>query len=279
VETGALTPDLVVDELGNAAETDAVQLGGSVGGNGGLDPAWVAAEDHRLTRDLAWSGLLSGRPTELALVEGDVPLLWKGNRALALLRHGVTADGRQVRRLILNWDLAQSNAARVPALPVMLQRFIEMARERKAEPWAGNFETGQRLEISKYGSQIPMREQAPDLKMELRVNGGTTVFDGRTPERPGFFEVLENGKIFVSGAAQFADTREADFRDAEPLDSSEERRIGAALKQSEADPWTPFWVLLLAACFIGAWAWRGTRRGKSVASEPANQFSRGRIAA
>ncbi len=89
------------------------------------------------------------------------------------------------------------------------------------------------------------------------MNGETSLFDGRAPERPGFFDVLENGKVFISGAAHFADTREADFRDAEPLDTSEQRRMETALKQSEADPWTPLWVLLLAGCLIGSWAWRG----------------------
>ncbi len=263
VELGSLTPDLVIDELGNASDSDAVQLGGSLGENGALDPAWVAAEDHRLTRDLAWSGLLSGRPLELTMGDGDVPLLWKGNRALALLRPGVTADGKQIQRLILNWDLAQSNAARVPALPVMLQRFAEMVRERKAEPWAGNFEAAQEI---KAGGK---RQEA---KVELRVNGATASFDGRAPERPGFFEVLVGGKTWISGAAHFADIREADFRDAESLDTSEQRRMETALKQSEADPWTPLWVMLLAGCFIGAWAWRGTRRSKSVASESVRQY-------
>jgi len=274
VEPGSPTPDLVVDELGNATETDGVLLGGSVAESGTLDPAWVAAEDHRLTRDLAWSGLLCGRPTELTLVEGDVPLLWKGNRALALLRHGVTTDGKQVQRLILNWDLAQSNAARVPALPVMLQRFIEVVRERKAEPWAGNFETGQRIEIATHPSQAATEGRASGSKLELRADGAMSAFDGWTPDRPGFFEVLENGKVFISGAAHFADTREADFRAAEPLDTSEQRRIETALKQSEADSWSPLWVLFLAGCFVGAWAWRGRTSSRSVDSNSVIQYAR-----
>jgi hypothetical protein len=272
VELGSLTPDLVVDELGNAIETDAVQLGGSTGENGVLDPAWVAAEDHRLTRDLAWSGLLSGRPLELTLGEGDVPLLWKGSRALALLRPGATAEGKQIQRLILNWDLAQSNAARVPALPVMLQRFVEMVRERKEEPWAGNFEAGEQIEITNHKSKAATKDQLVASKVELRSGSGTTGFDGRAPERPGFFEVIEGGNIFLSGAAHFADTREADFREAETFDSAEERRVETVLRQSEADPWTPLWVLLLAGCFLGAWA---SRRGRVSASRrPVPPYSR-----
>lgn len=108
--------------------------------------------------------------------------------------------------------------------------------------------------------------------MQLRVDGAVTVFDGRAPERPGFFEVLDGGKKWISGAAQFADVREADFRDAESFDTAERRRMESALKQSEADPWTPLWVILLAGCFIGAWAWRGKRISKSVGSESVRQY-------
>ncbi len=271
VELGSLAPDLVVDELGNALDSDAVQLGGSAGENGLLDPSWVAAEDHRLTRDLAWSGLLSGRPLELTMVEGDVPLLWKGNRALALLRRGPTVDGRLTQRLILNWDLAQSNAARVPALPVMLQRFVEMVRERKAEPWAGNFETAQEIRVAGrgQGAEVGGRKSV----LEVHAEGELVAFEGRAPDRPGFFEVMENGKVLIRGAAHFADTREADFRAAESLDTSESQRMETALRQSEADPWTPLWVLLLAACFIGAWAWRGAS-SMSAGSKSVSQHVR-----
>ncbi|HEY2572883.1 MAG TPA: BatA domain-containing protein [Verrucomicrobiaceae bacterium] len=263
VEMSSLNSDLVVDELGNAIETNAVQLGGSASESGVLDPAWVAAEDHRLTRDLAWSGLLSGRPLELTLGEGDVPLLWKGNRPLAFLRWGTTSDGRQIQRLILNWDLTQSNAARVPALPVMLQRFVEMVRERKLEPWSENFETAQMIPVS-----FPRDFSG---KLELKANGERTAFEGRALERPGFFEVLRDGKALITGAAHFADTREADFRDAAALDTSEGRRLESALKQSEADPWMPLWVLFLAGCLIGSWAWKTS---KSVGGRPVSQWAK-----
>lgn len=249
VEMDAARPDLVVNELGTQVETNAIQLGATIGSPGSLDPAWVAAEDHRLTRDLAWSGLLTGRPTSLALAEGDAPLLWKGDRPLALLRPGRSPAGRPFHRLILNWDLSQSNAARLPALPVLLQRFVELVREGRHEPWAGNFETGQDLPIAR-----PL--EPAKHRMELRAGGSATPFEGRAPEEPGFFEVIEGGRPLLRGAAHFADTREADFREAESFDTSEARRIETAMRQSEADPWSPLWILLVIACLLASWTRR-----------------------
>jgi hypothetical protein len=76
------------------------------------------------------------------------------------------------------------------------------------------------------------------------------------PERAGFFEVSENGKPILCGATHFADAREADFRDAAPVDTVDQRRWEAALKQTEAVPWMPLWMLLLLGCFITAWTWK-----------------------
>ena len=259
VEFGSLTPDLMISEIGTGIDSDAIQVGGTTTDPGVIDPAWIGAEDHRLTRDLSWSGLLCGRPYELTVGDDDKPLLWKGDRVLAMLSHRRAADGRTVQRLALNWDLGGSNAARVPAVLVMLQRFVEMVREKKREPWAGNFEAAQKLEL-------------PDLNApRLSCNGQTANFAGRTPEKPGFFEISADGKTFVSGAAQFADTRESDFRNAEPLDTTGQRRMEAALKQSEADPWTPLWLVLIAGCMAVAWAWRtGARRRVATPAQNLN---------
>lgn len=249
VDLNPLTPDLTVGELGTAVENDAVQVVGAASEGDTLDPAWVAAEDHALTRELAWSGLLCGKPMSLVLTAEDEPLLWKGGRILALLRHGTSAEGRPLRRLILNWDLARSNASRTPALLVMLQRFVESVRVAKREPWAGNFETGEELEL-----------QGSDAK--LWSDAGPLLFDGRAPEKPGFFEVRLNDKVMISGAAHFADIREADFHGAEPLDTLEEMRFESALRQSEADPLMLLWMALVMSCFMTSWAWRaksGTR--------------------
>lgn len=265
--------DLSIAELGTPVEGNAIQLAVNPGEAATLDPTWTVAENHPLTRDLNWMGLLTPRPLELTLTESDEPLLWKGDRLLALLRHERGADGRPFRRLLLGWDLSQSNAARHPAVLVMLHRFLETVREAKREPWADNFETGQAVEVSSFKFQVSSQPQPELNKLTLRADGHDVVgYTGRVPEHAGFFEVMESGRPVLRGATHFADTREADFRDAAPQDTVEQRRWEAALKQTEADPWMPLWMLLTVACLITAWAWRsGARqsmeRGLQSASE------------
>ncbi len=249
--------DMFISELGTPTQGNAVQFVVNTSGeSASFDPAWTVAENHPLTRDLNWMGLLTPRPFDLTLTENDEPLLWKGNRLLALLRHERTEDGRPFRRLLLGWDLSQSNAARHPAMLVMLHRFIETVREGKSDAWADNFETGEPVEVAGFKIRVGGVEQPIAQKLTLYLDGRKeTAFEGRVPEREGFFEVKEKGRSVLRGAVHFADTREADFQDAEALDSVEQRRWEAALKQTESDPWMPLWMLLLLGCLMTAWAW------------------------
>jgi len=260
----ASTPaDLVISELGNAVDTHAIQPRGAAASPLPLDGTWTVAEDHPLTRDLNWTGLITSKPAELFLSDQDEPLLWKGDRPLAFIRNELTADGRKLRKLMLPWDLAGSNAARHPAMLVMLHRFIEEVRLSKAESWAGNFEVRQRLDLA---APIKPLAEGQTRKIRLHADGKQSEFAGSTPSHVSFFEVVENDEPRISGAAVFADTRESDFNDAAPLDTVAKLRREAALKQSETDPWTPLWLLALLGCFIGSWAWRsGARRTQSVA--------------
>ncbi|MFZ4764440.1 MAG: hypothetical protein ACOYMN_05755, partial [Roseimicrobium sp.] len=252
---GSAQADVSVSELGTPAGGNAILVAPIPGEAALLDAAWTVAENHRLTRDLNWMGLLTPRPLELTLMEEDEPLLWKGDRVLALLRHERGNDGALRHQLLLGWDLSQSNAARHPAMPVLLHRFLERVREGKRAAWADNYETGQAVEASVM------------LDLVLRAEGAKdTAFTGRSPERVGFFEVQEKGKSVLRGAAHFADTREADFRDAEPLDTVTSRRWQAALKQTEADPWMPLWVLLVLGCLVMAWVWRSPSATRAEAN-------------
>ncbi|QIF04857.1 BatA domain-containing protein [Roseimicrobium sp. ORNL1] len=262
--TAIRQPHLVVSELGTPLETAGIQFPVESGDAMQLDGAWTIAEEHPLVRDMNWMGLLTPRPTELTVTEDDEPLLWKGERVLAMVRRGRTADNKPIRRLLLAWDITQSNAPRHPAMLVMIHRFLEDVRQGMTEPWAGNFESGQQLAVA--ADESP---EAPPLM--LHHDGKVTRYEGRLPAMVGFFQVKQGDKALVSGAAQFADTREADFKLAKKVDTVEQRRWEAALKQTEADPLTALWVLLILACLLAAWAWRqsGRPRSKSSASPAA----------
>ncbi len=251
--TALRDPHLVVSELGTPLDTSGIQFPVEGGEGMQLDAAWTVAEDHPLVRDMNWMGLLTPRPAELAVTEHDEPLLWKGDRVLAMVRRGRTADHKPIRRLLLAWDITQSNAARHPAMLVMIHRFLEEVRLGMTEPWAGNFEPGQRIAVA--ADESP---EAPPLTMHH--DGSVARYEGHLPAMVGFFQVKQGERALVTGAAQFADTREADFKDARHVDTVEERRWEAALKQTEADPLTALWVLLMLACMLAAWGWRQSGR-------------------
>ena len=255
--------DLVVDRLESAATADAVlvAVGSKVTETAdetlpatalaeeapetpGLDPAWVAAEDHPLVADLGWGSLLSGPAGDEPLSLSDTPLLWKGGRPLAFLRSAPRADGQRLDTLVLNWDLTGSTASRTAAVVVLLARFVERVREGIPRSWAANVETGQAIPLP----------------------GGRQT---RAPETPGFFTVpitspsslaaasgTDEPRPLLSGAAQFADARECDFRDCTPLDTLESIQMERIVKRSVADPWAPLWIAVAAAALLISWAWR-----------------------
>ncbi len=237
--------DLTVSELGEAVTTHAIQYGGAgTGSVAALDPAPVLAENHLLTRDLDWAGLLTPAATPLSLAPNDEPLLWKDGKPLALVRQDTQDDGRVTRRLLLAWNPAESSAARNPAMPVLIHRFVEDLRARKRAHHSANFECGQTIPLG-FPAEAPRT---------LALDNATQPFHQRAPDEPGFFVVREGDEVVLSGAAHFGDPREADFNAAESLDETSAMRRQSALKQTETDPFTPLWVLALLGCLLAAWA-------------------------
>ena len=153
-------------------------------------------------------------------------MLFRSGRPLAFVRSSRREDGQRVESLVLNWDVAASTAARTPAVVVLLQRFVDRVRTGIPRPWAENVETGQRIDL-------------PDRP-------------ARTPDAPGFF-TLPAEQPLLTGAAQFADSRECDFRAAGPFDSLDAIRRGELLKRSVRDPWAPLWITVATAAMLVAW--------------------------
>ena len=256
-------PDLVVDALGSepglpavltavAAEaaskaTEANPPGETAAERRTFDPAWVAAEDHPLVRDLGWGSLLSGPAGEAALSASDTPLLWKDGRPLAFLRPTPPAAARAAASLVLNWNLDNSTAGRTAAVVVLIARFVDEVRRQIPRSWAENFETGQAI-------PLPAGRQQ------------------RAPETPGFFTLPITSQNFqaaaadvdsagesgplLTAAAQFADARECDLGDAMALDTLDAIRLERVMKRSVEDPWAPLWIVVAAAALLAAWSSR-----------------------
>jgi hypothetical protein len=205
----------------------------------------IVAEDHPLIDGLSWQGLLCRDTLSLPSKPGDEVLLWQGKRPLILLR------GRgEERSLVVNFDVHQSNAERLPAFIVLLNRFVEDLRREKVAPERINAETNQILAVA---------TKAGDPPAEVRP-GANAAGVLRTPGEAGFFEVAQGASRLVDGAAHFADPREADFRDAAMIDTIGGAERTQAERNSREDFLTPIWALLLGVVLIANWSFSGRNR-------------------
>jgi len=128
----------------------------------------VVVENDPLVDGLDFRGLIAREPAREP--KGDV-LVWQGERPLVTWRE---------QMLYLGFPLEGSNAARIPAFVLALQRFAESARVSKVAFEQRNVETRQLL----------------TLPAEVR----------RAPSMPGFFDVVggEGQTPLFHGAAHFA---------------------------------------------------------------------------
>jgi len=200
----------------------------------------VIAERDPLLSGLSWDGLLTGEGFGIPATAQDRPLLWQGERRL-IFRRG--------RQLFIGFDPVQSNATRLPAFVVLLHRFVDSVRAATPLPETANFETHQPLS--------PAPRHAPP-RWSLAAEGAPpleTRFP-RAPSQPGFFTLGDHGEALLTGAAHFADLREADFRKAASADPLPEIAARQRERHSEADGLTPLWLLLLGGVLVANWSWK-----------------------
>ena len=202
-------------------------------------PGELVAENDPLTSSLSWNGLLCKDTASLPARDGDEVLLWRGERPLVFLR-----GGRADRSLFVNFDLRQSNADRLPAFVVLLNRFLDGVRAEKVAFERLNVETNQLLAVAGDPALPPPR--APDGETPLRA-----------PAAPGFFEVTQGGRPLLSAAAHFSDAREADFRDAATIDTLAGKTTRLVERNSRQDPLWPVVALLLGAVCLANWSLTG----------------------
>ena len=209
-------------------------------------PGEPIAENHPLTAGLVWNGLLCKATDPIPGKPGDETLLWQGDRPLVFLRG--TGAGRA---LIINFDLRQSNADRLPAFVVLLGRFVESVRAETVAFERRNAETNQLLDVAGDPAGPPLQT----------TDGGTPP---RAPAAPGFFEVRQGGDVRLDGAAHFADPREADFKGATSFDTLEGKTARLRESRSRDDVLWPVFALALGAVLLASW-WAVGREGGRLA--------------
>lgn len=195
----------------------------------------LVAENHPLMQNLNWQGLMAGESLRIPAREGDQALLWKGGRPLIFLR--AAEKGPQ---LVFNFDLLRSNAARLPAFVLLVDRYLNDVRSRKEAYEAKNADTLQSLTVAGAGTS-------------------------ETPAKPDFFQIkAASGEVLLDGAAQFADLREADFKDAVISEGNPGTLESTRLKNVQGESLDPLWTVLLAGFLIWNWWLTGTPRRAAV---------------
>jgi hypothetical protein len=235
----------------------------------GDHPAWlrgeVVAEAHPLIEGLNWQSLLAAEGMIIPQDERERVLLWQGKRPLITLRR--TPAGAQ--QLFCHFDLTRSNALKLPAMAILLHRFLSQVRQEKIAPQAANYDTRQRLNLAHERGPT-----APDLELRTReaaVNLRRPVTQAhllRAPSEPGFFEVWQGNRRLLQAAASFADLREADLREASAQNDLTRLSLSQSDEVLRPDPWARLWMLLLLALLLASWWWSrdSTRQEPRVVS-------------
>jgi hypothetical protein len=203
-------------------------------------PGNIVPENNPLTNDLNWSSLLCRYSFRVPAKPGDQTLVWQGDRPLIFLREtGATS------LLVVNFDARASNALRSPSFVLLLHRFIEQVRAAKLAPETQNLETDQPIHVA-------ADPALPSPTIANSKAGGTLA----APAEPAFFDVKQGEKVLLHAAAQFADAREGDFREAAFVDQVHDAVAAAIARNSDTDFLAPVWALAMGAVMVVSWLWK-----------------------
>ncbi|MDH4410916.1 MAG: BatA domain-containing protein [Verrucomicrobiales bacterium] len=207
----------------------------------------IVAANHSLISDLDWQGLLARSTPSIPPTPGDTTLLWQGERSLVILR-----EGPGVRQLIFNFDVVTSNAPRLPAFILLVHRFAANLRGGKVVEESRNVELRQPLAIAHLTGPeaTPLQFLGENSSFTLPLERARQL---RAPSEPGFFRVEQGPVSLLHAAANFADTREADFSEAGAISELGPLPKAIRERQTVTDPLRPLWILLLAALALVTW--------------------------
>ncbi len=228
----------------------------------------VTAERDALVAGLNWQGWFGTGPYGFAAAAGDMPLLWQGKWPLVFVRPASSAVATAndapaptpARKLMLAFDWATSNAARLPATVLLARRFLEAERDAQHAPFAANFDCGAPVLLAGVpaeGGFTLTFEPAGAKPDEQPIVTSITPAERtglRAPGRAGFFTVRRGNEVLVRGSAQFADARQGDFRAAEKFTVDVRSERAAAIERhTTADPLVVLWLALLATVVLASW--------------------------
>ena len=207
----------------------------------------IVSANHPLVGGLNWQGLIARSSPGMPVGPDDSVLLWQGDRALIFLR-----KDNENRQLLFNFDVPSSNLEKLPAFIVLTHRFVESIRNEKIAPFSENHELHQPIRLAH-----DRGEEAPNLELSAAGHVITIPLNQvkglKAPAEPGFFEVRQGEILLLSGAAQFADTREADFSEAAPKSELASLKTVAVNEHTRKDDAWQIWLLLILLAVLLSW--------------------------
>jgi hypothetical protein len=231
----------------------------------------LLAEPHPFLERLNWEPLIHYANLGVPRGPSDQVLLWREETPLILLRQ--TPSG--ARQLVFGFDVASSNADRLPAFILAIHRFADAVRADKPVLERRVLETGQPV-------RVPVADASPDApplrfrftaadgsglvtEEEVPVSGASRA---RAPLRPGYLAVSQGEVRLLEAAVFFADVREGDFRRAGREDAVSGLAATLVPRHTERRLALAVWVPLVLGVLLASWAWMAWREAAVAGAEP-----------
>ena len=229
----------------------------------------IVAEPHPLIKDLNWQALQSRETIPFPLTENDTVLLWQGQRPLIALREDVISNSEELphssqknSHLIFNFDLTLSNALKLPSTVILLHRFTSSLRDNKAAYEAMNTETNQKLQLATTSSPSPLTVTFLSDSSQTATTSHQidSIENLHAPSIPTSFIVEQGDTLLLESTCHFADTREADLRNAQSKKQLSSLSASAVNRNTKEDHLWPLWCLLTLLALLTAWHFTREKR-------------------
>ncbi|WFB35378.1 BatA domain-containing protein [Kiritimatiellota bacterium B12222] len=210
----------------------------------------VPVADGVLTQELNWEGFLALPYKGFHLRSGDQVLLWMGEMPLVILR-----ESEQGNQLLLNFDMASSNASRFPSFLLLLHRWIQAQQQAQAFMVQTNIEARQVLDLGVENVElVTMRyESVTGVVTEKPVDNPA---QWQAPDEAGYVSVMAGERPLLKAAVFVGDVSEGNFRQARSSSLPDDLVLMQRKQNSESDFLMPLWFMLLGLLVTLSW-WSG----------------------
>lgn len=208
----------------------------------------VTVENHPLVQGLNFDGLLSSGPLDYLLCPEDEVLVWQKGQPLIFLH---TGEGEP--KLVFTFDVGRSNADRLPAVILLINRYLDQVSRRLPLYRSENVITHQVVELPRFEG-----EEVRQIRSEISLGGFPQTVDNRQaqlrmPGNPGHFSLVQGNRILREYAVGFGDPHEGNLSRADARSTVQDRMETVQRKHSREDPLISLWIALIALILVCSW--------------------------